>query len=162
VLRYDVCTGTQLADFATDLPGPCFALRIRRNGEVLVTCEANVVRLDEAGRQIGSTPASALGLGDTLLFAMNLDPDGTSFWTTGYTQDRVVRARIDDGAVLSTFTFTGVGQHSNAGLAVFGEPTAAVTMPPANPVAPTNPAPSNPGPPVPPAQLGPRLPAFAG
>lgn len=37
IKRFNVCTNTQAADFATGLPGSsCFALRIRLNGEVLV------------------------------------------------------------------------------------------------------------------------------
>ena len=127
VLRYNACTHTQLADFAIGLPAPCYALRIRTNGEVLVTCAAQVVRLDSSGTNIGSTTAVSLGL--TSLFAMNLDPDGTSFWTAGFNQDKVVKADITTGNVVGSFTFTGVG-NSNAGLTVFGEPLASVTPPP--------------------------------
>jgi hypothetical protein len=124
VHRYDACTHTQLADFATGLPAPCFALRILANGGVLVTCLNDVVHLDSTGATIGSTTAASLGLSE--LFAMNLDPDGTSFWTAGFTEDKVVKADIATGNVLSSFTFSGVGE-SNAGLAVFGEPLASST-----------------------------------
>lgn len=36
IKRFDVCTRTQLSDFANGLDAPCYALRIRPNGEVLV------------------------------------------------------------------------------------------------------------------------------
>ena len=52
IYRYDVSTHTQLAPFATGLPGPCFALRIRSNGEVLIACEQDVVRLSSTGTVI--------------------------------------------------------------------------------------------------------------
>ncbi len=50
IKRFDVCTNTQLSDFASGLPGPCYALRIRPNGDVLVACTSEVVRLDSTGR----------------------------------------------------------------------------------------------------------------
>src|SRR5579872_698965 len=72
VHRFDVCTNTQLPDFASGLPGPCYELRIRPNGEVMVACSTEAVRLDTTGNIIQTYPIP----GASVLFALNLDPDG--------------------------------------------------------------------------------------
>jgi hypothetical protein len=125
--RYNVCTDTQLTPFATGLPGPCFALRIRSNGEVMVACQP-VQRLDSSGNVIQTYP----GLGG--MFALNLDPDGNSFWTgkIGGTTGDIFRADISSGAVLKTFD--SQSEQGLFGLAVFGELTAATQEgPPGDP-----------------------------
>ena len=132
VKRFDVSTNTQLPDFATGLNGPCFALRIRpnTNGEVMVACANLVYRLDNTGAVMQTYPKSGFvtpggGTGEpSTLFALNLDPDGTSFWTAGYTTGNVYRIDISSGAQLTTFT-AAPNVLSTAGLAVFGELTAA-------------------------------------
>jgi len=132
VKRFDVSTSTQLLDFATGLQGTCFALRIRpnTNGEVMVACANQVYRLDNTGAVMQTYPKSGFvtpvgGTGEpSQLFAMNLDPDGVSFWTAGYTTGNVYRIDISSGAQLTTFT-AAPNVVSTAGLAVFGELTAA-------------------------------------
>ena len=52
------------------------------------------------------------------LFALNLDPDGNSFWTAGVDSGMVYRVDIESGAVLTAFN-SGTGGVS--GLAVHGE-----------------------------------------
>jgi hypothetical protein len=114
--RFDVCTNTQLTDFATDLPGPCYALRIRPNGEVMVACQP-VQRLNSSGTVIQSY-SNANGK-----FALNLDPDGTSFWTGdlgGFTND-IFRFNIASGNQLKNFSSNA--ESGLFGLAVFGEVT---------------------------------------
>lgn len=140
VKRFDVSTNTQLADFAGGLPAPCFALRIRPNGEVLVACASGVHRLSAAGAVIQSYPAATHGM--SFMFALNLDPDGTSFWTGDIFSGQIARINIATGAQITTFNagaFTTM-----AGLAVFGEPTA--SQPPAQrtfcPTPPPTPNPS--------------------
>ena len=67
---------------------------------------------------------SRLSLGETDpsgLFAMNLDPDGLSFWTAGINSNRVVRVSIDDGSVLGSFVATQLAGASNGGLAIYDE-----------------------------------------
>src|SRR5689334_23048323 len=84
VKRFDVCTGQQLPDFNTQfLTGEhCYALRIRDNGEVLVTCAQYVYRLRPDGSIMQTyTPPEPPS---SFVFAMNLDPDGHTFWTGGY------------------------------------------------------------------------------
>ena len=63
IKRFNVCTNTQEADFASGLPEPCFALRIRpKTGEVIVACASEVVRLDSTGTvvQTYSIPGSSV------------------------------------------------------------------------------------------------------
>jgi len=118
IRRFNVCTNTQLPDFASGLPAPCFALRIRANGEVLVACSSEVVRLSPTGTILQTYTLP----GGNNLFALNIDPDGTSFWTANIDQvGQIWRVDIATGAVITTFdanAFVDV-----AGLAVFGERT---------------------------------------
>jgi hypothetical protein len=61
------------------------------------------------------------------LFAMNLDPDGAHYWTGGYFSRNVFKVNIDTGVGTAAPLFNaGVVGASLAGLAIFGEPTAAV------------------------------------
>lgn len=117
VKRYNVCTDTQLADFATLPSSPAYALRIRPNGEVLVAASSLVHRLDSAGAVVQSYTIPST----SLLFALNLDPDGTSFWTGDIFSGEIFRVDIATGAILQQFNSTP--NTTMAGLAVFGEIT---------------------------------------
>jgi hypothetical protein len=119
VQRFDVCTNTQLAPFATGLPAPCFALRIRSNGEVLIACQSTVVRLDSTGAVIQTYPAATYG--SSFLFALNLDPDGQSFWTADIFSGLITRINIATGAQVTQFS--SQQENDTAGLAIAGEPT---------------------------------------
>ena len=129
VKRYNVCTSTQLPDFATNLPGGiCFALRIRSNGEVMVACDTVALRLNAAG---GGDPAVSHHLpipAPASFFASNLDPDGTSFWTGDYPTGHIYKIDIATGAMLLTFTAPPQGT-SMAGLAIYGELTQGLPSP---------------------------------
>jgi outer membrane protein assembly factor BamB len=119
VRRYDVCARAPLPDFATGLAAPCYALRLRPNSEVMVACRDQVYRLSVQGtvlqnytrQSIGETSASGL-------FALNLDPDGSSFWTAGLGSGKLYRVDIATGALLHTFAG---GAGSIAGLSVYDE-----------------------------------------
>ena len=119
ILQFDVCAGTQLAKFANGLPGPCFANRIipGSGGEVLVACESEVLLLSNTGTVLKTYQP---GSGE-FLFALNLDPDGTSFWTAGYNSGNIYRINIATGTILTTFNAPHF--ESVAGLAIFAEPT---------------------------------------
>jgi streptogramin lyase len=136
VKSYDVCADTQLADFAIALTGPCFALRVRTNGEVLVTCATQTYRLDTDGSVLTTYPIA----GESL-FAMNLDPDGENFWTGGITSGNVFKVNIatGDGTAAPLFN-AGIVGGSMAGLAVFGEPT--VSQPEPTPTPTPTPSPT--------------------
>jgi hypothetical protein len=122
IKRFNVCTNTQLPDFATLPAGTAYALRIRPNGEVMVATSSAVYRLDATGSVIQTYP---LPLGESsFLFALNLDPDGTSFWTGGYDSGNVYRINISTGALMTSFNAGRVGC-CLSGLAVVGEITVA-------------------------------------
>jgi len=139
VKRYDVCTSTQLPDFASGLPTPCFALRLRPNGEMLVACRSEVVRLNGSGTSIQTYPASGLTPAASFLFALNLDPDDTTFWTGDINTGDVYRVNIASGTQMTHFN-AGILGSSMAGLAVFGEITGIGPTPP--PTAPPEPIPT--------------------
>lgn len=117
IRRYDVSTGTQLTDFAT-LPGSgtAFALRLLGDGGLLVADRDDVKRLDNTGAVVQTYDVA----GVSMWFALNLDPDGTSFWS----------GDIGGSGIISKFDIaTGVelvhivAPSSISGLAVFGEIT---------------------------------------
>jgi len=127
IKRFNVCTNTQLADFAT-LPiggtqpdDEAFALRIRPKREVLVATSQKVFLLDGAGTVIRTYPKP---MGETsTLFALNLDADRTSFWTAGVDSGNIYKIDIATGAVLKKFNAGLVAGRQLNGLAVFGEIT---------------------------------------
>jgi len=118
IKRYDVVSDTPLSDFATGLGSRAFALRIRPNGEVLLANGNNILRLDANGNVIQTYDQA----GEDNWFALNLDPDGTSFWSADFGTANVYRIDIATGNVLRTFN-TGTGGTTVFGLAVFGEIT---------------------------------------
>ena len=109
VRRYDVCTEQVLPHFATGLEAPCYALRQLPNRDLMVTCKNRIYRYDQNGVFIRDYTRESLGETDINgLYAIHLDPDGETFWAGGVISGRVVRARIDDGSVVTSFT-TGTG-----------------------------------------------------
>lgn len=124
ILRFNVCTNTQLSNFATGLPAsPCYANRIipGSGGEVLVACTNEVLLLSSTGTVMKTYTVGT----ETFLFALNLDPDGTSFWTAGYETGNIYRVDIASGTILTTFNAPHT--FSVAGLAIFNEPTVGCT-----------------------------------
>ncbi len=113
--RYNVCTHVQEAKFASGLPAPCYALRIRPNGEVMVGCASEVVRLNAGGVAVQTYPIP----GHLELFALNLDPDGTSFWTGDLDTGVIYHLDIETGAIINEFNSSP--NTALAGLAVVGE-----------------------------------------
>ena len=121
--RWDVVNNVALTDFATGLGGQAYALRIRTNGEVLLANGATVLRLSSAGAVIQTYDVA----GQNSWFALNLDPDGTSFWSADFSTSNVYRIDIASGNVISTFN-TGTGNGTVFGLAVAGEITVATQL----------------------------------
>jgi hypothetical protein len=122
VKRFNVCTGTQLTDFASGLPPGssdrgCFGLRVRSNGEVLVACDQQIVRLNTSGVIVQSyNPGSE---GD--FFALALDPDGQSFWAAGYTSGHIYKVNIASAAVSTNYVAAPASGAGLGGLAVYGD-----------------------------------------
>jgi hypothetical protein len=116
VKSFNIGTNTQNPDFAANLPGAsAFAFRELPDGTVLVADSTVAVRLGTDGTVLTTyQPSSA----PATIFALNLDPDGTSFWTADLVTGTVYRFDIASGTQLSTFVSpTGFA----SGLAVFGE-----------------------------------------
>jgi DNA-binding beta-propeller fold protein YncE len=120
ILRYDVCTDTALTAFATGLGGQAFALRIMPTGDVLLANGGNILRIDSTGTIVDTYDVDT----ENSWFALNLDPDGTSFWSANFGSANVYKIDIATGAVLDSFN-TGTGGNTVFGLGVFGEITVA-------------------------------------
>ncbi len=116
IKRFDVCTNTQLTDFATGLTGPIYAFRILPGGGVLVAETSQVQMLDPSG-----TPtATYFGTGGTTLFALNRDPNGTQFWTGDLFNGNVYRFNISPPSTQPVLFNAGIAT-ALGGLAIFGE-----------------------------------------
>ena len=64
--------------------------------------------------------------GTSLLFAVNLDPDGTSFWTADLISGEVFKLDIASGTILQQWSAAGAPNFDDAaGLSIKGEITAA-------------------------------------
>jgi hypothetical protein len=121
IQRFNICTGTQGADLAQGLQGPCYALRQRPNGELMVACYTLIYRLDGQGHILQRYTRHDLGE-SAHFFALNLDPDGSSFWTAGDLSGTIYRVDIASGRVLTRFV--APPYQLLGGLAVYGEITA--------------------------------------
>jgi cysteine-rich repeat protein len=101
VKRFDVCANTQLTDFAT-LPGKGNALAFRLlppgdgTGGLLVADYNNIKRLNGTGNVVQSYDIP----GEYLWLSLNLDPDGTSFWSGDAATRKFYRFAIDSGNIL--------------------------------------------------------------
>jgi hypothetical protein len=113
VKRFNTGTNTQLADFS-NVGGTEFALRLLSGGGLLVANTNDVLRLNSGG-----TIAQTYLTGSSLLFALNLDPNGVDFWTAEYTTGRVVAVNIATGVIDHDFNIgTGI-----SGISLKGEIT---------------------------------------
>ena len=133
--RHNICTNTALSNFASGLGGSAYALRIRQNGEVLVANGINIRRLSATGAPLQSYGVS----GENSWFALNLNPDGTSFWSANINTSNVYKIDIATGNVLQSFNTGTTPGNTVFGLAVFGEFTVSVC---ADNIAPAFSAPS--------------------
>jgi hypothetical protein len=127
VHRFDVSARSALPDFATGLPGPnTFALRLLPPGDgtgglLVATSNAGIQRLDGSGHIVQTYNAP----GETKWFAVNLDPNGTSFWSGSATTDNFYRFNIATGAKeLGPINIGSSAQDQLTGLCVKGELTA--------------------------------------
>lgn len=110
-------TNTLLTDFATGLGGRAFALRILGDGGVLLANNSAVKRLNN----LGVVTQTYTVAGENSWFALNLDPDGTSFYSGNYNSGNLYRFDIASGAVLQTINTAAAG--NLFGVSVFGEIT---------------------------------------
>ena len=118
IKAFNVCTNEQLPDVATGLPGPCYGHRILSDGSELVACSRVVEHVSPTGEILHTYEP-----GGSVLFALNLDPDGTSFWTADLPSGEIWRIDIATGEVLTHFN--AAAPVDVAGLTVVGELTCA-------------------------------------
>lgn len=121
IKRFNVCTNAPLSDFVAALPGSnAFALRLLPSGGLIVGDREVIVRLDATGNVVRTYDAP----GEDRWFAINLDPDGTSFWSADQRTGNVYKFDLATGNQLLNFN-TGTQPDSNgeviAGLVVLGE-----------------------------------------
>ena len=116
IKQFDACTRTQLPDWGVlpDRPNIGFALRMIGDDTVLVADWMDIRWVDSNGGVIRTFDAP----NQDNWFALNLDPDGKTFWSANYFTGVVHRFDLTTGAVVSTFTSTTARA---SGLAVFGE-----------------------------------------
>lgn len=126
IMRYDLQTSTQLTDF-TVLPGvgEAFAFRLLPpfdgTGGLLVADDRNIKRLDGSGAVVQTYDPN--GAAQNGWFALNLDPNGTSFWAASFESSNFYRINIASGAVEVGPINTGTGTDTVYGLIVRGEIT---------------------------------------
>ena len=123
IKQYSIASSTNLADLPVTLPGSAaYALRIIPNGldagDILVADSSSIERLDATGTTILQSYTDPLDT-NTGWFALNLAPDGTSFYSGDFSTGRIDRFDIASGMVLDT-TLT-CGSSCLYGLSVFGE-----------------------------------------
>ncbi|HHI81270.1 MAG TPA: hypothetical protein ENK02_15000 [Planctomycetes bacterium] len=128
IMRYDVVSNKQLADF-TSIPGSgnVYSLRLLPPFDgstgLLVADGLNVKRLDKAGKVIKTYDAPS----QNQWFSMNLDPNGTSFWAGDLRTNKFYRFNIATGKIeVGPISSGGV---QLGGLAVLGEITGGNTAP---------------------------------
>jgi RHS repeat-associated protein len=103
IKRFNVCTGTQMADWADPGDGPCYGVRIEPNGEVVAAC-IRLVRLNA-----DATVISRYDYGYYSLFGLALDRTGDTAWITsdpppsGGAED-LLHVNLSTGSVLSQST----------------------------------------------------------
>lgn len=123
IKRFDVGTNQQLADFAS-VGIAAFALRLLPPGDgstgLLVANYSDVKRLDATGTVIQTYDVD----GENSWFALNLDPNGTSFWAGNHESAQFYRFNIATGAVEVGPINTGTGSFSLDAICLKGEPPA--------------------------------------
>jgi outer membrane protein assembly factor BamB len=128
VKRYNVCTSTQLPDFASGLHGTAYAMRIVPDGGLLVADSVDIHRLDSSGAIVRTYDAPD----EDCWFALNRDPDGKAFWSGGVCTGNFYKFDIATGNILLGPVRACTEPGCLGGLAVFGElteATAGLTLP---------------------------------
>ena len=124
IFAYNKCTNTQLPNFnQAPLSGDnAFELRILQNGDVLVADTESVVMLDPNGNVIQNYPCSSMPFCTNGLFALAIDPTGTSFWAGDAFSGNIWQVNIATGQVMQTIS---TNSPFLLGLSVDGEQEAA-------------------------------------
>ncbi len=122
IKSFDLATNTQGPDFATAPQSSVFALRVIPDGafkgDVLAADTADAILFDATGALIKTYTLSGNGGQD---FSLNLDPNGTDFWTGDSVSGLVWEVNIATGAIDEQWNTGHPGTFF--GLSVFGEIT---------------------------------------
>lgn len=132
LLRYDVCTQSQLPNFSATF-NEAYDHRTMPDGGALVADSIHVALLDATGQRIRTYDNP----GVQKWFGVALDPDGTSFWGGDGLGDGVVKFDIDSGGFLQGFSATANTPPAAriGGLVVFDETAFSDPGPPAEQTA---------------------------
>ncbi len=129
IFRYDTSTSTQLAPFA-NVTDESFALRLLPpfdgTGGLLVASTDSIKRLNGSGNVVQTYDVA----GADSWFALNLDPNGTSFWSGDFNTGNIYRFNIQTGAV-EVGPINTTGTFELFGLCLKGE-TRDITAPSCN------------------------------
>jgi len=126
ILTVNLNTGVQGPNFTTGTLTQAFAMRILADGRVLVADRVNVKLLDTNGAVVGTYDIT----GEDSWFALNLNPDGTSFWSGNFDTGILYEFDIETGNHLDESTQiidTGFPGFNLFGVAIFGERTQGCT-----------------------------------
>jgi len=124
IKQYSIASSTNLADLPVTLPGTAaYALRIipagsTDAGDILVADSRSIELVDSTGTAILKSYTDPNGP-NASWFALDIAPDGTSFYSGDSSNGEIVRFDIASGAVLDK-TLT-CGSNCLYGLSVFGE-----------------------------------------
>jgi sugar lactone lactonase YvrE len=109
VKRFDVCSNSQLSDFATGLPAIGYAVKVLPGGGALVADTDAILRLDASGNIV-----QQYGTGESgVWFSLALDPGGTAFWAGDSVTGDVKKFDLSSGSILASFN-TGVSHSDSA------------------------------------------------
>ncbi len=116
--RWNLTTNTAMPDLGS---GGSFALRLLGDGTLLAADRDRVNHIDATTGAVLNFFMNT-SFGDTTggeLFSLNLDSDGTSFWTGDFINGQLYKLKISDGSFLQGINATGRG--NLYGVSVFGE-----------------------------------------
>lgn len=117
ISTWNLTTNTAGANLCTGCGD--YALRLLGDGTLLVAADGDGVnRVNLTTGAIVQNYTAGAGA----YFALNLDPNGTTFWTGSFSNDNVYEFNIASGALITSFN-TGSSGSSLYGLSVFGELT---------------------------------------
>lgn len=117
IRRFNICTNTPLNDL-TGLLNQAFALRILPGERAVLVADRTTIQIVDG--ITGGLFQSYDAPGQDCWFALNLDPDGTSFWSADFCTSMVYKFDIASGAVLQSFS-TETPPNTVFGLVVNGE-----------------------------------------
>lgn len=110
VLRFNVCTNTQMTNFFSGSLPELQETRLLPDGRLLVAAGDRILLLDAAGN-IANTFAQG---SNRIWLSVDVDADGRTFWALDWMNSTVARFDLSTGAMISSFTTSSQGFHSKA------------------------------------------------